>query len=87
MTEPAENLEAEGEEEGEFGDGEDGDEYVLLEGETFFYGGKSEFCQKTGALVLAKDEGAVLVGMMGQGLVSLHDFLKKQGKPVMSAVK
>lgn len=82
MTDSAENLEpveAE-EEESEFGDGDDGGESVMFDGETYFYGGKGEFCEQFGAVLLTKDEGVTLVGVAGEGLVSLHDFLRRQRK-------
>ncbi len=89
MTDPAEIPEPIEADETEFGDGDDGgDESELFDGETYFYGGKAEFCEQYGAVVLTKDECVTLVGVAGEGLVSLHDFLKRQrkGKAQLSAV-
>lgn len=87
MTEPAEKLEDAAEDEADYGDGDDGGEYILLDGEAYFYGGKAEFCEQFGVVALLKEDGAVMVGVSGQGLVSLHEFLKKQGKPSLAVAK
>lgn len=89
MTEPAELLK-DGEDEAEeedYGDGDDGSEELLLDGETYFYGGKAAFCETLGAVALDKSDGVVMVGIMGRGMVALGDALKSAGKPALSRVK
>lgn len=90
MTEPAEKLkdgEGEESEEEDYGDGDDGSEELLLDGETYFYGGKALFCETLGAVALDKSDGVVMVGIMGKGMVALGDALKAAGKPSLARVK
>lgn len=79
-TDPAATPAEAEEEEVEYGDGDDQGDYVLFDGETYFYGGKDAFCEEFGAAVLVKDEGVTMVGVVGKGLISLSDFLRDAGK-------
>lgn len=68
MAEP-EEIESEGEESGD----------ALCDGECYFYGGLTGFCEKFGVIAVSMYEGGIFVYSLGHGYEALGDFLKRAG--------